>query len=391
MADIWFTIHRSSIMPALSHVSRAIEGKSDIPILSHVFITAEGETLRLRGTNLDLQIQAECELMTLTAPQSFALPSAQLHDILRQLPENAEISFTSGRTRDQVGIRSGRSVFSVPFLPASDFPEIRGKADLDWTQIDGAKLADAISKTSYAVNKKDVSRDYLSGLCLHGDTAGTGMVMCGTDGLSLACVEMQGAGFPPFPKRANYNDTFPHVILPMRAADCLLKLLDGAKTPAEIAVTENFASVRFEGIEISTKLIDGIYPLYEQVIPTRTEQTIVVSHDVLSAAVKRVCSVQEDDLIDGIRLRIVKGVLELDLLTAHGGFARDSVSAEVNVPEGFTIAHNATRMERMLATIKASDIELILTNHETAILISPLGNPHERYILRPMNPRYVAE
>lgn len=391
MPDNWFTIHRSALFPAFQHVSRAIEGKSDIPILSHVLVTAEADTLRLRGTNFDLQIEAECELMSIEETQAFALPASRLGDILRQLPESAEISFTAGRTRDQVGIRAGRSVFSVPFLAASDFPEMRGRVDLAWTEIDGAGLADAISKSSYAVNKGDINRTYLTGLCLHADKAGTGMVMCGTDGLVLARIEIPGGGSPRFPKREGTNGSYPHIIIPMRAAEALNKLLDGAKATAQMGLAETVAAVRFQGVEISTKLIDGIYPLYERVVPARTEQTVVVPHGAFAAAVKRVCSVMDDSQNDGIRLKVADGTLAIDLLTGLGSFAEDAVSAEINAPNGFTIAHSAAKLEKTLQIIRAADVELMLTDAATALVLRPLGNTAETFMVQPMRPRFVAE
>ena len=114
MAETWFTVHRSSLLPALSRVSAAVDTKSDIPILGHVLLDPTGALLRLRCTNLDLQIDAECELMDEARFTPFALPVSRLGSILKEMPESADLAFGPGRMQGQVGIRSSRSSFSLP-------------------------------------------------------------------------------------------------------------------------------------------------------------------------------------------------------------------------------------------------------------------------------------
>ncbi|MBD9372075.1 DNA polymerase III subunit beta [Rhizobium sp. ARZ01] len=387
MRDAWFNIHRSALAPAFARVSAAVDHKSKIPILAHVLFEAGAGALRLRATDLDLQIDAECELMNLSDEASFAVPAKLLGDILRELPESAEIAFGPGRHRDQVGIRAGRSSFSIPVLPASDFPEMRGRVDLGWTEIDGARLSDALAKTSYALNKND-DRVYLTGYCLHADEAGSGMVVVATDGLSLARIELAGCGCPSFPPVRN---TYPHIILPPAGAEPARKLLDGAKVGARIAITGEIFAVAYDGVEISSKLIDGIFPQYDMVIPERTDLTAVLPREAVAAAVKRVCAMVDDAKHDGVRLVAQGDTIKVDLMTALGGFAEDFVPGEIQVPNNFTIAHQATRLEKTLGAIRSVDVELMVRDASTALVIRPLGNNAETYVVSAMRPRQVAD
>ncbi|WLR92152.1 DNA polymerase III subunit beta [Shinella zoogloeoides] len=387
MADAWFTIHRSSLLPALSRVSDAIDTKSKIPILAHVLLQPDGATLRLRCTNLDLQIEAECEMMDGANFPPVALPVSRLSAVLKEMPESAELIFGPGRMKDQVGIRSGRSSFSLPCLPGGDFPEMGGRIDGDWIEIDGAKLAEALKKAAYAVNKAD-DRAYLCGFCLHGTESGDGMIVAATDGHYLVQVKMPGSGAVAFPEVEN---SYPHIILPPMGADPIRKLLDGAKHGARIAVSAAKIAVAYDGVEIQSKLIDGTYPMYERVIPARTEQTIIVPREALASGVKRVAAMVDDAKNDGIRLKVASDGLHIDMLTAEGGFASDVVQGEINAPDGFIVAHSAPRLEKTLSGIQSVDIEISLTDETTAIVMRPLDGTPELYLLSAMRPRFVAE
>lgn len=387
MAENWFTVHRTSLLPALSRVSDAVDGKSKIPILAHVLLQPDGESLRLRCTNLDLQIEAECEMTAHMIFPAIAMPVNRLSAILKELPESAEMTFGPGRMKDQVGISTGRSSFSLPSLPGSDFPEMGGRISEGWIDIDGAQLAEGLKKAAYAVNKAD-DRPYLCGFCLHGVEGGPGVILAATDGHYLVQIVLPDLGDVAFPPVEN---SYPHIILPPMGADPIRKLLDGAKHGARMAVTASKIAVAYDGVEIQSKLIDGTYPGYERLIPQRTERTIVIPREILASSVRRVAAMVDDSKNDGIRLKVIHDRLQIDMLTAEGGFASDAVQGEINVEDGFSIAHSAPRLEKTLSNIHAVDIEISLTDASTAAVLRPLGNAQELYLLTAMRPRFVAE
>ncbi|TCM56182.1 DNA polymerase III beta subunit [Rhizobium sp. PP-F2F-G48] len=390
MAEEIFSVHRTQIFAAMQHVSRAVSGRDTIPILSHVLLTAEGEKLRIRGTNLDLQIEAECEALHVASETAIAIPAARLGDILRQLPESADVHFEKGRLNHQVAIRAGRSVFNISYLPATDMPDMAPRQGFQWTEVNGAAVAEAITKSSYAVSKlKD--RPSLEGLCMRSGDGDSGIEICCLDGLALARIRLPDAGSPVFPAR---SDSYPHIILPMNTVVAVQKLFDDAKRPAEMATTESMASFRFDGVEIRSKLLDYIYPLYEKAIPPRTETTLVVSREVLLGAVKRVCAVginmTGQKHRDGIRMKVQGGQIRVDLLNEEGGYAEDYVPAAITAPEGFTIACDAALFERTMSAIKATDVELVVTDAERAFRVEPVGRTNETHILMPLKPRFAA-
>lgn len=378
----WFTVHQSALNQAFQRVSAAVDVRSDIPILSHVLFDLGGERLTLHGSNLDLQIDADCETASADGDHRFALPADRLKGILASLPETVEIAFGQGRAADQVMIVAGHAKLSVPSLPAEDFPVLPEVAG-DWTEIAGAPLADALGKVAHAINKADAARIYLTGFCLHRSEAGN-IVVAGTDGINLAAIETASAGSPAFPATASY----PHAILPIRAADAIRKLFEDAKSACRLAVGRAMLKASRDGVTITSKLIDGVFPEYWRVIPQGRDHRILLKLDALSAAVRRVCVMVDDVKNDAMRMRPAGGVVDIDMAGANGAFSRDQIMAETEVPAGFEIGLNGAQLQKMLAAIAGTDIDIFVADETTAIVVKPVGAANETYLLMPMRPKF---
>ncbi|QRY68170.1 DNA polymerase III subunit beta [Ensifer sp. PDNC004] len=386
MAEIWFTIHRSNLHQALARVMGAIDKSSTIPILSHVLLDPLAEGVLLRGSNLSLQIDAECEAISIREPIPFAIPADKFKAILANLPENAEVSFGPGRSKDSIAISAGSSRHSIPFLPAQDFPLIPIKVELNWTEISGKPLAAALDKATFPLKKTD-DRPWITGYCLHPEKGGDGMVVATTDGLSLARVVAATGGCPALPSQ---HAAYPQVILPQRAAESVRKLLDNAAHGVLIAATDFILAVKFDGVTITAKLIDGTYPEYEQVIPSPGDNSIGVKMDALSASIKRVCVVIDDAAVDALYLRPRAGRINVDIVGRDGGAAHDSLAGEIEAPEDLEICLNGEQLSKMLASITSPEISLHPIMQSERVLVRPVGSPGETYVLSTMRPRYSA-
>ncbi|MDX0331755.1 DNA polymerase III subunit beta [Sinorhizobium meliloti] len=386
MAETWFTIHRSNLHQAFSCVMGAVEVRNTIPILSHVLLEPSTDSVLLRGSNLDMQIDAECEAISVEQDIPFAIPADKFKAILSTLPESAEIAFGPGRSKDSIAISAGHFRSTVPFLPAVDFPLITSKEPLEWTAIVGNPLSKAIDKAGYALPKTN-DRPYLTGFCVHGERGGDGIVVAATDGLSLARVAAATGACPTLPAPRN---SFPHVILPSRAADSIRKLFDGAGQGCAIAVTDAQLAVKLNGVTITTKLIDGIYPEYERVIPAQGDRRIGMKTESLSASIKRVCVMIDDAKRDALFLRIRDGLVNVDLASLDGGSAHDAIPAEIEAPEGLEVSLNGLQVAKTLASISSPEVDFYITP-EKRIVVRPIGAPGETYVLSPMVPRFGVE
>ncbi|OCP05023.1 MULTISPECIES: DNA polymerase III subunit beta [unclassified Ensifer] len=387
MAEIWFTLHRSTLHQALSRVMGAIDVRNTIPILSHVLLEPIGEAVLLRGSNLDLQIDAECEAIAIKEPIPFAIPADKFKEILASLPENAEVSFGPGRSKDSIAISAGNSRLSIPFLPANDFPAIPIKAELGWTEIAGKPLAAALDKASFPLKKVD-DRPWITGYCIHAEKGGDGMVVATTDGLSLARISAPTGACPALP--THNHSAYPHIILPPRAAESVRKLLDASTQGALIAATDFILAVKFDGVTITAKLIDGTYPEYEQVIPVPGTSRLGVKTETLSASIKRVCIMIDDASVDALYIRTRDGRITVDMVGRDGGAAHESMSGEIDGPQDLEICLNGEQLKKMLANVTSPEIDLYAIPDAKRVLARPIGAPGETYVLSIMKPRFSA-
>ena len=211
------TIERSALLKALAHVQSVVERRNTIPILSNVLIEAAEGQVSLTATDMDLTIVER--LTTEIASAGATTVSAHtLYDIVRKLPEGAEVALSTSGESSQMTLRSGRSVFSLSTLPKEDFPAPGDAALPQSFTLAAAELKHLVDRTHFAVSTEE-TRYYLNGIYLHSATTSGLSVLraVATDGHRLARFEM------PLPEGA---DGMPGVIMPRKAVGELRKLID---------------------------------------------------------------------------------------------------------------------------------------------------------------------
>ncbi|WP_165826334.1 DNA polymerase III subunit beta [Rhizobium wuzhouense] len=387
MAEVWFRAHHSDFRRALGMVMGAVDFGSTIPILGHVMFSVADDVLVLRASNLDLQVDAECEVFESVGHASFCLPGDRLKALSSSLPESGEIIFGSGRFNDQVSIRSGKANLSIPFLPAQDFPCIGTGDGADWYDVDGNELSRGISNASFAFNKRD-DRAYLAGMCFHASKIGKHEVLTlvATDGISLARIHCPAIPEPRLPER---RYSYPHVIVPPRAVDSLRKMFDGALRGCSLATSDALIMARRDGVTMISKLIDGTYPGYEGVIsPTRT-QFVEAATVELTAAVRRVNIVIDDQKHDAMRVVVTSSGIQLDLVGETGGIAVEEVACEVSAPIDFQVGINGAQLLKLLSSIGTDRVRIYFTDAATPIVIVPVGIETDIFVLQVMRFRSV--
>lgn len=387
MADIWFRVHHADFRRALGLVMGAVDLGSTIPILGHVLFTVHDGTLNLRASNLDMQVDAECEAFETEGFASFCLPGDRLKALSSSLPENGEIAFGAGRFADQVSIRSGRASLSIPFLPGGDFPSIGGVEGVAWFAVDGDQLSRAIGKSTFAYNKRD-GRVYLSGLCFHAREFEDREILTvvATDGISLARVMCPAIISPTLPER---RGSYRQVIVPPKAAENLRRLFDGAKAGCRMATTDALIFAQRDGVTMISKLIDGIYPGYEGVICKSRDQFVEANTADITAAVRRVSIVIDDQKHDAMRVVVTSGGLKLDLIGETGGIAVEEIECDVAAPLGFEVGLNGAQLLKLMSNISSERVRIYLTDAVTPVLVVPVGTETEAFVLQVMRYRNV--
>src|SRR4030081_3006939 len=193
------TVERAALLKSLGHVHRVVERRNTIPILANVLIKADNSKLACKATDLDLEV-TEAIAAEVGPSGSTTVPAHMLYEIVRKLPEGAQIVIEASGDRAVLAIRAGRSRFTLQTLPESDFADLAAGEMTHTFKIAAADLKRLIDKTQFAISTEE-TRYYLNGIYLH--TAGTGNNMLlravATDGHRLAQVEL------PAPPRAAGN------------------------------------------------------------------------------------------------------------------------------------------------------------------------------------------
>ena len=184
------TVERSELLKSLSHVHRVVERRNTIPILANVLIRADGATLALKATDLDLEV-IETIAAEASPGGSTTVPAHMFHDIVRKLPEGAQIVLEASGDRAVLSIRAGRSRFTLQTLPESDFPDLAAGEMSHSFKLPAAELKRLIDKTQFAISTEE-TRYYLNGIYFH--TAGTApaptLRAVATDGHRLAQLDL---------------------------------------------------------------------------------------------------------------------------------------------------------------------------------------------------------
>ena len=294
-----FSIERATLLRAVSQAQSVVERRNTIPILANVLIEAEGDSVSFRATDLDIEVVDKASAQVERAGAT-TVSAVTLHEIVRKLPDGALVSLSEDGTAGRLTIEAGRSSFQLQTLPREDFPIM---ASTDYAANFSAKapvLRRLFDKSKFAISTEE-TRYYLNGVYFHISDNDNGKVLraVATDGHRLARIDA------PLPDGAL---DMPGVIVPRKTVGELRKLLDD--DDAQIAVSVSETKIRFATPEITltSKVIDGTFPVYTRVIPSGNTRRMEVDAGDFAKAVDRVATVSSE------RSRAVKLALDEDRL-----------------------------------------------------------------------------
>ena len=317
-------IERAVLLKAMSRAQGVVERRNTIPILANVLLEASGGSLSLRATDLDLEVIEDLPAMVETAGAT-TVSAHMLHEIVRKLPDGAQLNLHADPETGRLDVIAGRSRFSLATLPREDFP-VMASSEYECSFAMPAPIVRRLfDKSKFAVSTEE-TRYYLNGVYLHVPDAETPVLRAvATDGHRLARIDTD---LPPGAEEA------PGVIVPRKTVGELRKLLDDDE--AEIAISVSETKIRFSvnGLVLTSKVIDGAFPDYTRVIPAGNTRRLEVDASEFASAVDRVATVSSE------RSRAVKLSLDQDRLTLSVN-APDSGSAA----EELVVAYNDDAME----------------------------------------------
>ena len=259
------TVERAQLLKSLGHVHRVVERRNTIPILGNVLVRAENARLSLKATDLDLEVTETLAAETATGG-STTVPAHMFYDIVRKLPDGAQIVLEGDGDRSVLAIRAGRSRFTLQTLPENDFPDLAAGDMTHSFTLAAADMKRLIDRTQFAISTEE-TRYYLNGIYLHsaGSAKAATLRAVATDGHRLAQIDL------PLPKGAA---GMPGVIVPRKTVGEVQRLIEDNE--AEVGIELSQGKIRFTigNVVLTSKLIDGTFPDYGRVIPQNNDKEL---------------------------------------------------------------------------------------------------------------------
>lgn len=363
------TIERAQLAKSLAHVHRVVERRNTIPILANVLLRAGKSSVELKATDLDLEIVE-------TAPGegkttgSTTVPAHMIYDIVRKLPEGAQVELQSASDGTQLQVRAGRSKFTLQALPETDFPDLAAGEMTHSFNIASADLKRLIDRTQFAISTEE-TRYYLNGIYLH--AIDDKLRAVATDGHRLAQAEIKA------PKGAK---GMPGVIVPRKTVAEVQRLIDDAGE--EVKVELSATKIRFSlgNAVLTSKLIDGTFPDYGRVIPAGNDKTLVVDKSEFMSAVDRVSTVSSERG-RAVKLALTDGKLTLSVINPDSGSATEELEVEYGA-EALDIGFNGRYLLDILQQIEGEKARLKLADPGSPTLIEDMEAAGALYVLMPM-------
>jgi DNA polymerase-3 subunit beta len=367
------SIERQSLIKALGHVQSVVERRNTIPILSNVLLSAERGAVSFSATDLDMEIVDET-VADVSQPGQITTPAHILYEIVRKLPEGAEVQLTFQGDDPRLSVSAGRSRFNLPVLPAGDFPVMSSDGLSTRVSVDTEALVRLIDKTRFAISTEE-TRYYLNGLYVHTvmEDGEARLRAVATDGHRLALAEI------PAPEGAL---GLPGVIVPRKTIQEARRLLDDAGEMVELQIST--AKVRFEfgRAALTSKVIDGAFPDYVRVIPRDNQKIVRIDNGLFAQAVDRVATISAEKS-RSVKLAIESGRLTLTVRNMDAGQAIEEIEIEYD-GEAFEIGFNARYLLDVCGQIGGEVMELRFADPGSPTLVVDPTDPGVRYVLMPL-------
>lgn len=361
-------LEKNSFIRSLSKIQSVVEKRNTIPILSNVKIEAANNIVRLTVTDMDILVTQEIEA-TVNTEGSLTVPSQTLYDIIRKLPEGAQINLHADTASSRLVVKSGSSKFTLSYLPSEDFPQI-AEGDLSHKfSLDVKTFLKLIEKTKFAMSNEE-TRYYLNGVYFH--VLNNNLKAVATDGHRLGAVEISA------PEGAI---GMPGVIIPRKAVNELSKLLEGQEI-VQISVSDSKIKFTANKIELLSKVVDGTFPDYQRVIPENNRKMLTTNAAALREAVDRVSTVSVDKT-KAIKITVSTNAINLFSQGTEGASGNEDLVANYSA-DTMELGFNSRYVLELLQQIESSEVQFAFDSPNAPALITDPSDSTAVYIIMPM-------
>ncbi len=358
-----FSLSKSRLSGYLQSVMQVVPSKSTLPILSNILFEALENKLKISATDLEVSITAtfECNI----AKQGVAvLPGRILFDIVKELPES-EITFDGTASRVEIKVPNGS--YKIACASADEFPKLPSVNTKKQIAISGGDLVNMIKKTTFACSV-DETRPALNGVLWA--TGGDMMTMVATDGHRLAKVSIENK---------KLKGVSEDIIIPPKVLNIIPKYIEEGDGEMGVIFGDNNIIFNLGDIILTSRLIEGPYPNYEQVIPNESDKRMVISKGDLAGAVRRV-SILSNTLTHQVKFGIKNNTLTVSTTnTDVGGEGKEAIPCEYS-GDTIELGYNANYVTEILNRMDSDEVIFELSSNVSAGVVYSPDIPKDQFL-----------
>ena len=359
---------RDDLLGPLASVSGIIERRHTLPILSNVLVENIPGALAFVATDIEIQITARGAMEPASSAKSVTVGARKLVDILRALPEDAEVTLQQQDKR--LLVKAGKSRFALQTLPAEDFPRLaKPVGDVTRFALQQKALRRLLGLVQYAMAQQDI-RYYLNGLLMVVEEQELKLVA--TDGHRLA--------FASMPLEAQLPRQ--EVIVPRKTVIELAKLLGDGEAEVNVELSATQARFAFGTVELVSKLVDGKFPDYTRVIPVGHKNRLAIDREVLRQSLLR-AAILSNEKFRGVRWVLTDGSLKIISSNTEQEEAEETLEVGYS-GDALDIGFNVNYLLDVLNNVSAAEVECRFGDAASSALLSFPAQPEFKYVVMPM-------
>ena len=357
-----FEIHKKEFLKGLSLMQSVAGRKTTLPILSHILIEGEKNSIYLTGTDLETGIREE---LTATVQQGgkVSVSAKKLYEIIRELPE--EMIHIKKKENHWITLQCGKSIFNLAGLDPDEFPSLPTYQDEYFSKVSTHLMKEMIEKTVFAASNEE-SRYHLNGVLFSQSQQGTKVVlrMVATDGHRLSLIDRENQAIRGIEKG---------IIIPKKGVLEIKKIMGDQDGEEEIESyfdqTHGFFKMGKSLMVI--RLIDGEFPEYDQVIPKGNDKKIIMQKERIYGCLRRV-STMASERVEGIKLSLKRNSIELNSYHQDFGDAKEEVEVSYEGPP-IEIGFNARFLMEALNVMDMDEVMMELKDEGSPGILKPLS------------------
>ena len=363
-----FYILKEEIVKSLNLTLGVVEKRQTLPILSNVLIEVDETSLKFTATDLESEISTTSTISNFKSGGKTTAPARKLSDLCRLLPDLTEIHFYLDGDNLNIETLSGK--YNLSTLPSEDFPVFEIEDTESQINISSINLNMIITKTSFAMGNQDW-RHYLNGLFVSIDDKNITTVATDAHRLALASTTLNEA-----------SSESTSGIVPRKSINEIGKIAGDNSDNVIVKISQTSVSVESSGTVFVSKLIEGKFPDYEQVIPSGESSVLEIDKKLFSESLSRV-SVLSSEKYKGVRIVTNENSLHISANNPEKEQGEENLNCKYK-GENVDIAFNVNYLQEILSTIDSEIIEVNFFGSDKSCLITDPNNESLKYVVMPL-------